>query len=156
MTATDHPVFHLDMRTLIEGASTIGPLADIAKERMAQDKKFGEQNHPDGTGNIFPVARYGTYTAPEAAELARYDCNEAAKGGYLEWRHILLEEVFEAIAESDPELLRAELIQVAAVAVAWVEHIDRRHKLAEAADFLQAIAPLAYRTDTTPENGDCE
>jgi hypothetical protein len=34
--------------------------------------------------------------------------------------------VAEALAEDDPTLLRAELIQVAAVAVAWVEAIDRR------------------------------
>ena len=38
---------------------------------------------------------------------------------------VLLEEVFEAIIEDDPEKFREELIQVAAVAVKTVEHIDR-------------------------------
>jgi malonyl CoA-acyl carrier protein transacylase len=43
------------------------------------------------------------------------------------WEHILTEEHYEAMAEEDPTRLREELIQVAAVAVAWVEAIDRRH-----------------------------
>ncbi|TIH26025.1 NUDIX hydrolase, partial [Subtercola vilae] len=42
------------------------------------------------------------------------------------WQDILLEEVFEAFAESDTSKLRTELIQVAAVAQQWVEAIDRR------------------------------
>ena len=36
------------------------------------------------------------------------------------------EEVFEAFAEDDPKLLRAELVQVAAVALQWADAIDRR------------------------------
>ncbi|MER6951259.1 hypothetical protein ABT294_45315 [Nonomuraea sp. NPDC000554] len=51
---------------------------------------------------------------------------EAAARGELSWRHILHEEVLEAFAEDDPELLRAELVQVAAVAVKWVQALDRR------------------------------
>lgn len=39
---------------------------------------------------------------------------------------MLLEEVAEAFAESDDARLRAELVQVAAVAQAWIESIDRR------------------------------
>ena len=45
------------------------------------------------------------------------------------WLAILHEETGEAatgILEGDEENLRAELVQVAAVAVAWVEAIDRR------------------------------
>jgi hypothetical protein len=38
----------------------------------------------------------------------------------------LLEEVFEAMAEDSPVKLAHELTQVAAVAVAWVEAIERR------------------------------
>ncbi|AGZ38587.1 hypothetical protein [Actinoplanes friuliensis] len=91
-------------------------LAEVAAERRAQDKKWGLQNHPDGTGPAY---------AAEAA-LARKECDEAAATGSLSWRHILLEEVAEATAEDDPEALRRELIQVAAVAVAWAEALDRR------------------------------
>ena len=39
---------------------------------------------------------------------------------------ILAEEVAEVYAESDPDRLRAELIQVAAVCVQWIEAIDGR------------------------------
>ena len=42
------------------------------------------------------------------------------------WRHILTEEVWEAFAEKDSARLRAELVQVAAAAVNWIEAIDRR------------------------------
>ena len=40
--------------------------------------------------------------------------------------HLVREEVAEAFAESDPARLREELIQVAALAVSWVEKIDAR------------------------------
>lgn len=90
---------------------------EVIQERVAQDQKWGEQNHPDGTGGRALKARANRY---------RDDCDIAHKGGYGAWSHILLEEVYEAMAESDPEKLREELIQVAAVAVAWAEAIDRR------------------------------
>ena len=40
----------------------------------------------------------------------------------------LIEEVAEAVASTDVVVLREKLINVAAVAVAWVEAIDRRSK----------------------------
>jgi hypothetical protein len=39
---------------------------------------------------------------------------------------VLDEEVWEAFAESDPAKLRAELVQVAAVAFRWIEALDAR------------------------------
>jgi hypothetical protein len=92
-------------------------LSEILAERIAQDAKWGEQNHPDGTGQ---------YPEQINADVARMACQSAADGGYLDWLHILREEVAEAFAETDSARLRAELIQVAAVAVAWAEAIDRR------------------------------
>ena len=47
------------------------------------------------------------------------------ESGAHSWDAILLEEVFEALAESDPVRRRAELVQVAAVAAAEIEAIDR-------------------------------
>ena len=72
---------------------------EIVSERAKQDAKWGEQNHEDGY-----------------------------------WLGILMEEVGEVSKEyieapyndSGDSELRQELIQVAAVAVAWVEAIDRR------------------------------
>jgi len=92
---------------------------EIRRERNRQDVKWGEQNHPDGTGSGAPDAAF-------EARRARNACQHAAKRGAVTWRHILREEFAEAMAEDDPTALRAELVQVAAVAVAWVEAIDRR------------------------------
>lgn len=73
----------------------------ISAERERQDAQWGEQNHPNGTGGV--DAR-----------------------GEVTWRHILREEIAEAMAETNLVHLRAELIQAAAVCAAWVEAIDRR------------------------------
>lgn len=99
---------------------TYEPIQDIADERVAQVEKFGDQSHlPDGT------ALWGDQNFV-MARRAQLQTDEAAKDGSLTWAHILTEEYWEALAETDPQKLRAELIQVAAVAVAWVEAIDRR------------------------------
>lgn len=96
-------------------------LQQVLVERIAQDTKWGEQNHPDGTG----------YDGSDRhADFWRQRCQDAFADGDGTWGHVLLEEVFEAIAEKDPAKLRAELVQVAAVAVAWVEAIDRRQAAA--------------------------
>ena len=44
----------------------------------------------------------------------------------MTFRPVLLEEVSEALAEDDPARLREELLQVAGVAVLWIEALDRR------------------------------
>lgn len=92
-------------------------LEEVREERLAQHARFGEQNLPDGTGGI--VAR-------KRADAARFGCDAAIKGGTLTYRALLREEFLEALAERDPVKLRAELVQVAAVAVQWIEAIDRR------------------------------
>lgn len=93
-----------------------GVLDEIAAEREKQDARWGEQNHPDGTSSD-PTSRL-------MAESARALCQLAGSG--VTWRRILDEEFREALAEEDPAKLRAELVQVGAVAVAWIEAIDRR------------------------------
>lgn len=93
----------------------LGVLPEIADERERQDERWGEQNHPDGTGPGFAID----------AKRARHSCNLAASLGLVSYRDILNEEVYEAFAESDPDKLRHELVQVAAVAVAWIEKLDR-------------------------------
>ena len=92
-------------------------LGQVGTERAAQDAKWGPQNHPDGTGGR---------DARDACDAARMLCDLRHREGRGTWSDILREEVCEAFAESDPRKLRAELVQVAAVAVAWVEAIDRR------------------------------
>jgi len=101
---------------LVADGPTAHVLDEVRIERLCQDVKWKEQNHPDGTGEAFK----------READLAKADTDRAARNGTLTWRHILWEEVAEAFAESDPLKLRAELVQVAASAAVWVEHLDRR------------------------------
>ncbi|WP_159622695.1 hypothetical protein [Ruania rhizosphaerae] len=106
-------------------------LADVLAERGRQDQKWGEQNHPDGTGAA-TITLYSTdpnldfRTAAELATIFTRKTDENAMNGKVTWRDILLEEVFEALAEADPAALRTELVQIAAVATQWVQAIDRR------------------------------
>lgn len=73
-------------------------ISDVMQERVRQDRKWGEQNHPEGIWLGILGEEYG--------------------------------EVAKEIAESqarplDMSALREELVQTAAVAVAWIEAIDR-------------------------------
>ena len=92
-------------------------LYQVAFERINEDVKWGERDYLDGTGETADKV-----TAVYAKELNK----QSAREGAIAWRDILDEEVFGVYAESDPAKLRAELVRVAAVAVAWVEAIDRR------------------------------
>lgn len=108
---------------------------EILGERLRQHAKWGQQNHPNGTGEkTTPVAEIvrgpanaivNRHYAFGLAYQAKSATDRHAKEGKLTYADIFLEEVFEALAEDDPEKLRTELIQCAAVAVAWVEKIDR-------------------------------
>lgn len=91
----------------------------IKAERDRQDQQWGEQNHLNGTGNDYQK---------ETAYQARRACQQAFEEGKGDWRHILSEEFCEALAESDDQKLREELIQIAAVAVAWIECLDRKEE----------------------------
>ncbi len=92
-------------------------LEEVADERIRQVEKWGVQTRPDGTGgDIYK----------QAAEVSKAHTDAAAADGSLTWVDILMEEVFEALAEDDPVRLREELIQVAAVAVSWSEDIERK------------------------------
>lgn len=98
-------------------AQTAPVLREVARERVRQDDMWGEQNHDWITGR--PAQK-------RLADHARASCERHFADGDGGWQDILMEEFFEALAEGDTAKLRAELIQVAAVAVAWVEAIDRR------------------------------
>lgn len=97
-------------------------LIGVSLERDRQDLKWGPQSHPDGTHERYESQR----------DRYRQECEDAAISTNRQgdpavtWRHIFLEKVFEAMAETDPEKLRVELIQALAVGTAWVEDLDRR------------------------------
>lgn len=102
-------------------------LREIAAERARQDAKWGDQSHSyDGTGpDEHPLGNWRT--ASGLAFTAQRTTDEAMRSTEgATMAQILLEEVFEALAEDEPVALRHELVQVAAVAVAWIEYVDRR------------------------------
>ena len=103
----------------VEADTQAAALAAVASERVRQDAKWGPQNHPDGTGADAVHLHIGS-------DIAKSICNAAAREGRLRWAMILAGEVAEALEETGPDRLRAKLIQVADVAVAWIEAIDRR------------------------------
>ncbi|XVV02742.1 hypothetical protein ACQPW3_36130 [Actinosynnema sp. CA-248983] len=95
---------------------TNNTLSLVRQERITQDTEWGVQDHADGTGPAF------------AAMLKdwRDHIDLASAFGMLTWRDILVEELFAALVEQDPERLARELEQLAAMAVAWREALHRR------------------------------
>ena len=92
-------------------------LTDVSRERVRQVQKWGVQTRPDGTSaDLYEEMAY------DAKQLT----DSRAADGSLTWVEILDEEVLEAFAEEDPDKLRTELVQVAAVALSWVEDLDRK------------------------------
>ena len=119
----------------VEWTPTEGVVSEIGAERKRQHAQWGPQDHADGTNDGPAVVRslasaldrpgYNeTISAPRAlAKEAKWLCRNANPSTFT---RILLEEVFEALAETNFADLRAALVQVAAVACQWIETIDRR------------------------------
>lgn len=128
----DEPIYpsvkQPDVVVIREEQNINSVLKEVQAERERQEAKWGEQNHANGTGpgqyflgkGLSAPATFG-YLRDRATEIM----DNHVDVGRLTYTDILLEEVFEAVTESDPDKLREELVQVAAVAVAWVEKIDR-------------------------------
>lgn len=95
-----------------------GIYAELAAERGRQEDKFGPQNHPD------QHFKDGDYRYVQRALEHTRQVN--ADPQTLTWFGILLEEVYETALAPGFKELREELVQVAAVAVAWIEALDRR------------------------------
>lgn len=95
----------------------------IHREQERQVAKWGEQNHPSFTSVDDRERRI------EIAELVKASVDSSAAVGSLAWEQILTEELVEAQAEiEDPTALKTELIQVAAVALSWIESVERKER----------------------------
>jgi membrane-anchored protein YejM (alkaline phosphatase superfamily) len=90
--------------------------SEIDKERKRQDEKWGEQNHPM---LLFETPE----TIKSGLKHARFMNKNSDR---LDWFYILMEEVYEAFAETDPVKQGEEIIQVAAVAVQIIECLKRK------------------------------
>ena len=129
-------------------------LTDVFRERASQLLKWGDQYHYDVPSTAGLTARPDLDAKGRAllasglpsSDIAKQKVKEGNDGNDLSWTAILVEELSEAVEEaatayeySNPgsyEInederealyrLRQELIQVAAVTVAWIEDVDRR------------------------------
>jgi hypothetical protein len=98
--------------------------SEISRECKKQDAKWGEQNHP-------MTADYKTADYTGCADVYRWKAAQKKnliKEGHTTWDSILLEEVYEAFSETDPEKQREEMVQAAAVVVQIIERLERRMK----------------------------
>lgn len=104
----------------------------VLAERGRQEALWGEQNHPDRMPNeenhwrIKFMHEAEGWKALNATRVNMLNLEGASSGQNCAWDGILLEEVYEALAEEDPEKLRTELIQSMAVILNWLECIGRR------------------------------
>lgn len=102
-------------------------MGQIEDERRRQDAKWGEQHWPDGTGPDLKVHSVpGHLTHHAAMQNAKLTVELGMGSEGTTWSNILKEEIFEALCETEWTALRNELVQSAAVIVAWVESGDKR------------------------------
>jgi uncharacterized coiled-coil protein SlyX len=103
-------------------ATKLEAVQSVLAELHRQDVKWGSaRQHPNGTG---PRFNFDAGLADHYKKVT--DENFAAGRGT--WADILTEEFYEAMAEENPRKLKVELIQVAAVAVAWVVSLTLQKK----------------------------
>lgn len=94
----------------------------VEAECARQFEKWGEQNHPVHGGKK-PKAGVDEWYARSLAWKRNNDARVEA--GTLGWDSILLEEVYEALAETDSEAIVTELVQVIAVCVSMLASMER-------------------------------
>lgn len=91
-----------DYKLYCESKTLFDALLDVSQERTKQNVKWGEQNHDD----LMWTAILGEEVGESCQEVLTQIWGKQNGGGHGN--------------------LREELVQVAAVAVAWIEAIDRR------------------------------
>lgn len=95
----------------------------VGDELRSQDDKWGQQDHPIAHRTSGWMNR-GEYTRLAMSWKRRNDFR--VESDTLSWDGILLEEVFEALCETDTKAQEEELIQVAAVALQMVLCLQRK------------------------------
>lgn len=102
-------------------------LTDVLNEIIRQDEKWGpDRTHPDVYPTLSPDVDPVWYHMYEPMSWYKRMTDARAQDGTVSWADILLEEVAEALDETDSEKRIAELTQVAAVALQWINDIRLR------------------------------
>lgn len=113
--------------------TALAVLGDVMQERKRQVARYGHNEDLEyGTGPnvtwLGPEIDPALVMDAEAIERTfrvDYEMHEALEGKPT-WLHLVREEIAEAFAEIDSDRLEEELIQVAALAVSWVEKIRNK------------------------------
>lgn len=106
----------------------VGVYAEVDDELTSARRKHGRQ---EKTPLVDPLLGHKPgitfyYGLPSETE-AKQRTDSRSDAGVVTWVDILVEELCEAVDAESPERMRAELVQVAAMAVAMIEHIDGGH-----------------------------
>lgn len=114
--------FNTDQAEFLARVASNPLLQAVQRERDRQEAKWGVHDHPS-----FDMSEHSRVDRVAQAEEIKAEVNRMAKEGGLTWELILAEEMAEALAETtNADALRTELIQVAAVAIAWIESVNRQ------------------------------
>lgn len=105
-------------------------LARVGQEMERQVAKWGYQNHPSYfLPDVFEVSV--EHDIELTTEFTKALCDERLSAADCSWQDIMNEELMEARDEAiagNTEALKTELIQIAAVALSWIESIERNGK----------------------------
>lgn len=102
----------------VEQSEAVDSLLDeVAVERVRQLEMWGQQDHP---------VTFNSNAWVEENDYWHDKNDQRVEQGTLTWDGILMEEVAEALMETDLHRQRKEFIEVAAVAIAAAEAVDRR------------------------------
>lgn len=119
-------------------ARITGIFHEVLLERVKQHDRFGYDDLPSLDPTLFVRLASQMNTELAATQAAeRYEIPTAKRAKHLReravkpsWTHVIVEELAESVEAAcrfgDGPLLRAEIIQVIASCVAWLENIDRR------------------------------
>ena len=106
-------------------------LQEIVNERLKQNQKWGEQNHP----SLHPLAPQDNPAdicekwlgIPIEGRIKRW-VDDQAKNNLSNWSAIALGEFVECVVAPNDYERRSELVQLAAVIVQWIECLDRNNR----------------------------
>jgi hypothetical protein len=96
-------------------------LHEVHDERVRQEQKWGQQNHPWVNTPVHGVKWYRVNNQAWAKEIV----DTLARQDMLDYVGIITEEYYEALEAPTIEEARVELVQLAACCVAAIESIDR-------------------------------
>jgi hypothetical protein len=103
-------------------------LDEVAEHRVWQAERYHDLNqtmpHGVGPGIAWMPGLVRSAANIERACRADWDYDRDPDPALMSWLKLLREEVVEAFSCPTTACLRTELVQIAAVAVAWIEKID--------------------------------